>query len=156
VRTILILCAVLLSCSSAIAQENAQTPSQSNRPKPSAKAFETLEMLTPDQGVDFSNYLANANREIKRSWFSRMPDSIMHGEKGRVVIRFKIQKDGTLNSQTPTIENSSGNKFLDEAALNGIRDPAPFTNLPEKFSGPFIELRATFFYNMPLPPGPSR
>jgi TonB family protein len=113
-------------------------------------------MLTPDEGVQFSNYLANVFKAVKRSWFSRMPDSVTQGEKGRVVIRFQIQKDGTLSSQAPIIEASSGKKSLDEVALSGIRDSAPFTKLPEKFSGPYIDIRATFFYNMPTPFPPSR
>jgi TonB family protein len=156
VRTILILCAALLSCSSALAQENAPAPAQSDKSKPSANAFLGVQMLTPDQGVDFNSYLANVYREVKRSWFSRMPDSVIHGEKGRVAIRFQIQKDGTLSSHAAIIETSSGKKSLDEAALNGVRDSAPFTKLLESFSGPYIEVRASFFYNMPLPPGPLR
>jgi TonB family protein len=113
-------------------------------------------MLTPDEGVDFSSYLANLFKAVRRSWFSRMPESVMLGEKGRVVIRFQIQKEGTLGSQGPLIETSSGKKPLDEAALNSIPGSAPFSKLPENFSGPHIELRATFFYNMSPAPVPSR
>jgi TonB family protein len=73
----------------------------------------------------------------------------MLGDKGRVVIRFQIQKDGTLAAQTPFIETSSGKKLLDDAAIKSIRDSAPFDKLPDSFSGPYIELRLTFLYNVP-------
>jgi hypothetical protein len=31
------------------------------------------------------------------------------------------------------------------------RETAPFSHLPENFSQPFIELRFTFYYNLPIP-----
>jgi TonB family protein len=151
-----IICIALLSCSSAFAQANAQPPAQSNKSKPSAKTLQSLQMLTPDEGIDFSKYLTGLFTAVKRNWILQMPESAMLGEKGIVVVRFQIQKDGKLGLQIPFAETSSGKKLLDEAALKSIRGSAPFAKLPENFSGPYIELRCTFFYNMAAAPPPSR
>lgn len=155
-RTFATLCVALLSCTTALSQTNAQAPAQSNKSKPSAKTFQSLQLLTPDEGVDFSKYLAGLFTAVKRNWILDMPRSATLGEKGIVVVRFQIQKDGTLGLQIPFAETSSDKKLLDEAALKSIRDSAPFAKLPENFSGPYIELRCTFFYNMAAAPLPSR
>jgi TonB family protein len=72
---------------------------------------------------------------------------VYNGEKGRVIIRFKIQRDGTLDG-APKLEASSGKKTLDGASIDAIRASAPFEHLPEPFKGRFIELRLKFYYNV--------
>jgi TonB family protein len=81
-----------------------------------------------------------------------MPQSAMLGEKGRVVLRLQVQKDGRVPGQTPIIEVSSGKKALDKAAVGATRSSAPFKHLPEAFRGPLIEVRLTFVYNQPPDP----
>jgi TonB family protein len=81
-----------------------------------------------------------------------MPESAMLGDKGRVILRVQVLKDGTLPGQTPIVEVSSGKKPLDRAAVGAIRSSAPFKHLPEAFRGPHIELRLTFLYNQPPEP----
>src|SRR5215472_14051391 len=39
-------------------------------------AYGGLEMLTPDQGVDFSSYLQRVHDTIERNWFAVMPASV--------------------------------------------------------------------------------
>jgi TonB family protein len=108
-----------------------------------------IEMLTPTQGVDFSVYLTHLAQVVRRNWYATIPESARLGDKGKVVLRVRIQKDGTLLAQTPTVEVSSGKKSLDKAAVAAIRSSAPFDHLPEAFHGPNIELRITFLYNLP-------
>jgi hypothetical protein len=45
---------------------------------------------------------------------------------------------------------SSGKEPLDRAAVSSIRASTPFEPLPSAFSGPYIELRFIFLYNIPL------
>jgi outer membrane biosynthesis protein TonB len=45
---------------------------------------------------------------------------------------------------------SSGKEPLDRAAMSSIRASTPFEQLPPAFSGPYIELRFIFLYNIPL------
>jgi hypothetical protein len=49
---------------------------------------------------------------------------------------------------------SSNKSDFDAASLHGIQEAAPFKHLPEKFSKPFIVLRFTFYYNVPIPQNP--
>lgn len=109
-----------------------------------------LEMLTPTEGVDFTNYLARIVASVKRNWYSVMPESARLGERGRVVLQFRILRDGDVPDAEPGLAGSSGKEPLDRAAISSIRASSPFPPLPEAFSGPYIELRFMFLYNLPL------
>ncbi len=109
-----------------------------------------VEILTPTGDVDFRDYMAHVCGNVKRNWFAVMPKSAQLGDKGRVDVRFQIQRDGTLRVKEPMVEASSNNELLDKAAVNAIRLSAPFQHLPEAFRGPYIELRFIFLYNLPL------
>ena len=109
-----------------------------------------LQILTPTEGVDFTNYLARVLASVKNSWYAVIPESARLGEKGRVVLRFKIMRDGSVPGIEPILEGSSGREPLDNAALSSIRASNPFEPLPSAFSGPYIELRFIFLYNLPL------
>jgi TonB family protein len=107
-------------------------------------------MLTPTEGVDFSGYLARVVASVKQNWDSIMPESAYLGDKGRVVLQFRILRDGGVPGQEPALMSSSGKDPLDRAAASAIRASSPFEPLPSQFSGPYIELRFIFLYNLPL------
>jgi TonB family protein len=109
-----------------------------------------LEMLTPTEGVDFTNYLARVLASVKRNWYAVMPESAQLGERGKVVLQFRIMKTGGVPDAEPAMVGSSGKDPLDRAAVSSIRTSSPFEPLPPAFSGPYIELRFTFLYNIPL------
>jgi TonB family protein len=109
---------------------------------------EAVQILTPHEGVDFTPYTNHLVESIKRNWYAKMPQEAKAGLKGKVVVRFKIQKNGKL-APTPMVESNSGNKQLDNAAVSAIHASAPFEYLPEAFKGPNIELRFIFLYNLP-------
>jgi TonB family protein len=109
---------------------------------------EAVQILTPHEGVDFTPYGNHLVESINRNWYAQMPQEAKSGLKGKVVVRFKIQKNGKL-ARRPMVESNSGNKQLDNAAVSAIRTSAPFEHLPEAFKGPNIELRFIFLYNMP-------
>jgi hypothetical protein len=110
----------------------------------------TLEMLTPTEGVDFTNYLARVVASVKRNWLSIMPESARLGDRGRVTLQFRIMRNGSVPDAEPLLMGTSLKEPLDRAALSSIRASTPFEPLPPAFSGPFIELRFIFLYNMPL------
>ncbi len=113
-------------------------------------AYGGIEMLTPDEGVDFSNYLNRVYVTVKRNWFAVMPGSVELGEKGIVVLTFKIMRDGSVPSAEPVIQRNSGKEPLDRAAYSSVRASNPFEPLPPQFKGPYIELRYTYLYNVPI------
>jgi TonB family protein len=107
-------------------------------------------MLTPTEGVDFTNYLARLRASIQRNWEAVMPESARLGERGKVVLQFQIMQNGVVPEPEPAMVGSSGKDPLDRAAVSSIRASTPFERLPPAFSGPYIELRVTFLYNIPL------
>lgn len=109
-----------------------------------------IEMLTPDEGVDFNNYLARVYASVKRNWFAVMPESVRLGDRGRVTLQFKIMRNGSVPQAEPYLVATSGKEPLDRAALSSIHASNPFEVLPSAFSGPYIELRFTYLYNLPL------
>jgi outer membrane biosynthesis protein TonB len=112
-------------------------------------AYGAMEMLTPTEGVDFSNYLQRVYLTVKRNWFAVMPESVRLGDKGVVSLQFRIMKNGDVPADEPVRVHESGKEPLDRAAISSIRASNPFEPLPAAFSGPFIELRFTYYYNLP-------
>jgi hypothetical protein len=107
-----------------------------------------LELLTPTEGVDFTNYLARVLASVKRNWDAVIPESARLGEKGMVVLQFRILRDGTVPYPEPVLVATSGKEPLDRAAASSIRTSNPFEPLPPAFRGPYIELRFIFLYNL--------
>jgi hypothetical protein len=111
-------------------------------------AYGAMELLTPTEGVDFSNYLARVYQSVKQNWFAVMPESVRLGDKGVVSLQFRIMKNGTVPTGEPVRVFGSGKEPLDRAAISSIRASNPFEPLPPAFGGDFIELRFTYYYNL--------
>ncbi len=109
-----------------------------------------VQILTPTQGVDFTNYMGRVLARVKRNWYAVIPESARLGEQGKVVIQFKILSNGHVPYPEPVLVATSGRQPLDRAALSSIHASNPFEPLPRQFSGPYIELRFTFLYNLPI------
>jgi hypothetical protein len=127
-----------------------QVPSNSGLPGGGgqAQAYGAMEMLTPTEGVDFNEYLHRVYIIVKRNWFSVMPESVRLGDKGVVSLQFRIMRNGIVPDGEPVRISTSGKEPLDRAAVSSIRASSPFEPLPPAFSGPYIELRFTYFYNL--------
>ena len=110
-------------------------------------------MLTPTEGVDFSNYLAQVVARVKLNWYSIMPESALMGDQGIVMLRFRIFKDGTVVAEEPILERTSSKPPLDRAAMGSIRASSPFEPLPPAFGGPFVEYQFIYYYNLEVPRG---
>ena len=116
-------------------------------PRTSQQHATGLEVLSSTEGIDFRTYLDSLYFSIRRNFLAKIPESAAGGEKGIVVVRFQIQKDGTLPEKSATILSSSGKKDMDAAALNAIRTAAPFARLPEEYAAPTLDLQFSFYYN---------
>jgi TonB family protein len=108
------------------------------------------EILTPTEGVDFSDYMARVVAAVRRNWYAVMPESAQLGDRGRVALQFRIMKNGSVPDGEPVRLIGSGKEPLDRAAVSAIRSSNPFEPLPPAFSGPSIELRFYFLYNLPI------
>jgi TonB family protein len=130
----------------ALGQEQQQTPS-----KPSIGL--NVQVLTHIGSADYSAYFKQLSTTVRRNWTASLPESVMSGEKGIVVIRVQVRRDGTFLNDTPKVETSSRRDELDNAAIAAVRASAPFPHLPDDFHGSNVELRMTFLYSVPLRPG---
>jgi TonB family protein len=108
------------------------------------------EILTPTEGVDFSDYMARVIAAVRNNWYAVMPESAQLGDRGRVALQFRIMKNGSVPDGEPVRLIGSGKEPLDRAAVSAIRSSNPFEPLPPAFSGPYIELRFYFLYNLPI------
>lgn len=90
---------------------------------------------------DFGPYMRELQRRIKMNW-----DPPKGNESKRVVLLFKIAKDGRLLSMR--VFKSSGLPNSDKAALNAVELTAPFKPLPGDFRGSSIDIQFTFDYNV--------
>ncbi|MGH9729627.1 MAG: TonB C-terminal domain-containing protein [Candidatus Acidiferrales bacterium] len=141
--------------SSSSASFSEPMPLRPGAPLPSGQGGQGLlgsgvQILTPTEGVDFSNYLARLLARVKQNWYSVMPISARMGDKGVVVMRFHIMRNGDMPNTEPALERTSGKEPLDRAAGAALTESNPFEPLPPAFTGPYIELRITFLYNLPL------
>ncbi|MBD5402435.1 TonB family protein [bacterium] len=90
---------------------------------------------------DFGPYMRELQRKIKMNW-----DPPKGNESKRVVLLFKIAKDGRLLSCS--VFKSSGLPNADKAAINAVHLAAPFKPLPPDFKGQSIDIQFTFDYNV--------
>jgi hypothetical protein len=107
-----------------------------------------MELMTPTEGVDFRDYLARVYTSVKQNWFAVMPESVRLGDKGIVTLQFRIMRNGSVPTGEPALLRTSEKEPLDRAAVSSVRASNPFEPLPPAFSGPYIELRFTYYYNL--------
>ncbi len=90
---------------------------------------------------DFGPYMRDLQRRIKTNW-----NPPKGNESKRVVLLFKIAKDGRLLSCS--VFKSSGLPNADKAALDAVKLTAPFKPLPVEYKGASIDIQFTFDYNV--------
>ncbi len=108
-----------------------------------------VQILSDQQGVDFSSWLLRWHRETERTWDPLIPDEVNPPilKKGAAVIRFKVLPNGRLMEGSMVLEGRSGDTALDRAAWGALTG-SNYAPLPREFHGPYLELRAIFLYNM--------
>jgi TonB family protein len=123
-------------------QQGHLIPSQP--PQQLSTIFRVLSSLP--KGLDFDPYFQNLNDSVRRKFLANVIESAGNGDNEVVVVRFQIQKDGTLADKFIKIMSSSGNKDIDDAALSAIRAAAPFGSLPEGYVGSNLDVLFRFSY----------
>lgn len=106
-----------------------------------------LEVLTDTMGVDFNPYLSRVLHEVKEHWYELIPESASI-KRGKVVLEFAILKDGSVAGLK--VVGSSGDTALDRPAYGSITGSNPFPPLPREFTGPYLGLRFSYYYNLNL------
>ncbi|MGC2196203.1 MAG: TonB family protein [Terriglobales bacterium] len=104
-----------------------------------------LEVLTDTMGVDFNPYLSRVLHDVKQHWYELIPESA-EMKRGKVVLEFAILKDGSVAGLK--YDAGSGDIALDRAAYGSITGSNPFPPLPKEFTGPYLGLRFSYYYNI--------
>lgn len=106
----------------------------------------SLQLLSDPQGVDFKPYLIRILATVRRNWLAILPESVRMGRRGKVLLQFIVDKDGSVPKLV--IAMPSGAEALDRAAVAGISASVPFPALPPEFKGNEVRLQFAFSYNM--------
>jgi hypothetical protein len=108
-----------------------------------------IQVLSDRQGVDFSAWLQYWHRETENTWDPLIPEEVNPpiGKSGVVAIRFKVLPNGRLMDGSLVLEGRSGDTALDRAAWGALTG-SNYPPLPKEFHGPYLELRAFFYYNI--------
>ena len=99
--------------------------------------------------VDWGPWAQRVQREVKGNWYAVMPVAARVGMKGIVVVRFRVQRDGTITDFE--VMESAGVPPLDRAvndALLVMSSPLPPLPLPEDSDEESIRITYTFVYNL--------
>jgi TonB family protein len=142
-----LLALVTLVIVASAATTRAQEPPQRTAPNvPVHPPASGMQILTSTAGVNFEPYMKQLHDQVNKTWSTSLPEAFSKGARGVATIRFDINQDGTIGKIS--LEASSGNDSLDQAAISAIRNSGPFAPLPPTFKGPHIALRSAFQYNL--------
>ena len=126
-----------------VARAPSERPGGSGRPGPGSGPGSGLAlgggggMLSLDSAnFPFSYYLRQVTGRIEENWVR--PQQHL----GRVVIYFRIKRDGTIVE--PQIHESSRNQSVDLLASGAIKRSEPFPPLPVEFGGDFLGIYLCF------------
>jgi TonB family protein len=108
------------------------------------KDFQSVLSPVPDN-VNLNSYLDHLYSSVRRNLLAKLPESASDGEKGVVIVRVHVQKDGSLAQGGLKIVSSTGKKDMDVAAQSAIQTASPFAPLPEDL-GSALDLVFTFYY----------
>jgi len=100
------------------------------------------------KGFDWGDYARQLYLIIKKNWYDRIPIAAYYGQKGRVFIRFVIEKNGSITDLA--VLRSSEIAPFDRAAENAIRASNPLPPLPPNFPKDAEGVTFGFFYNLPI------
>ena len=100
------------------------------------------------KGFEWGDYARQLYLIIKKNWYDRIPIAAYYGQKGKVFIRFVIEKDGSI-TDLAVIWSSEISPF-DRAAENAIRASNPLPPLPANFPKEREGVTFGFFYNLPI------
>jgi protein TonB len=114
------------------------------------------ELLRGPEGSVLKDFLKNRLRPtIMRHWEDVMPEEakehrsplvrmVKKGKTGTVRVSFTVHKDGAITDIV--VDDSSGDRLLDEAAMKAVKASQPLT-LPAAFTKDQLKIAATFMYN---------
>lgn len=104
------------------------------------------QLMSDPQGVDFDPYIKRILAMIRAGWLPLIPEEVNPpiSKAGMTLIRFRIEKDGTITPGAMRLEDSTHDEAIDRAAWGGITSVGKFPPLPKEYPGTNIDLRIQF------------
>jgi len=130
-----------------ISKEQSQRRSRSGKQSPHLpnKLKKGTEISLNTLNYKFHSYYLALKRKIELVW--EYPYRARRtGAQGRLLMRFVINKDGTLLEAK--ILRSSGYALLDSEAIRAIHNAAPYPPLPDRMQTDHLVVTATFEYSL--------
>lgn len=109
----------------------------------SQKKGNALEFDVDD--MQYGNYMKKVKESIESAWIYPQSEA-RKGVYGDLYIEFTIKKNGVLGNVR--ILRTSGNSNLDDAALQSIKDAAPFWPLPNDWGKDSFTIKGHFVYTL--------
>jgi TonB family protein len=139
-RTILVFILILtLSFLVTMAGARAQAPA------PAGQNLSVM-ILSDTHGFDFGQYIIGLINRLRTTWSAQIPESAKHGEKGRSLVDFIVDRDGKIHDVR--VVSVTVAPELNRAAQSAVEKADPFAKLPEGFVGDQLNLRVEFSYNL--------
>ena len=92
---------------------------------------------------ELNNYIADLNKQIKFNWVLPTDLQISNPKNIKVIVQFKISKDGSLANE-PVIKESSGFENVDFSCIKAIKLTFPFKSLPTGLTDKNLNIEYTF------------
>lgn len=114
-----------------------------------------IQIVSSTRGVDFGPYMKHFREPVQNRWYQMIPEVALPPtmKSGAVTIEVKILNNGSLRDMK--IIRASGDAELDHAAWFALKNSVPFPALPAEFTGEYLLLRCSFYYNTNPAPQPS-
>lgn len=89
---------------------------------------------------ELNSYVTEICNYIKNCW-----NPPFYSANITTIVRFVVVKDGTILN--PRVYRSSGNKKMDKAAVQAVKDAVKYKPLPDLYKQDFMELQMAFEYH---------
>jgi TonB family protein len=136
---VILIAAVFVPLSAAAAPVQTTSPSPHNI---------GIQILSDTRGFDFGPYLNQVLNRLRTTWYGLMPESARGGKKGRTVIDFNLDRDGTVHDVR--LLSRAGIPDMDSSAKSAVEKADPFVKIPANSTVDRLDLRVTFYYNSGL------
>ena len=102
-------------------------------------------------GGDFSSrygwYVESVRRAISQNWIQASIDpQVRATRRAKTTMTFRINRDGTIRNIR--MENSSGNRSMDDSANRALLSIDKLPNLPADYSGSYVDVTFDFDLSM--------
>lgn len=103
-------------------------------------AKKTIEIQQTDDSIQ--QYMNNMQHTVKANWNPKTNSE----NSTRVVLKYRIHKNGEISNIE--VLKSSGDKKMDETAIEAVRKSSPLAELPEAIKENYVDVNFSFDYNI--------